>query len=665
MSALKTVSTLLFLLLPSAPRSSVQREGVDSSQLALQESESPPIASKMEDIEDLEGSPVLAARAEDWQSVSEGVETEEEEEGKQQFTTQPVPEVVDSEDLVASADSSVQECVTPPEGKVSPPSYQSKHESHSLVEESKAAKPSGKRSYKHTRTRKSESESSPSKYKDSVPSHEKITERAAGTGIGNKLPSTWAECARAIKRHYQEEESREKQAEKASNVHKDTNARTTGSPFEMDESRNSYSGYEADQEDNVVNKSTTFGQTSPVTTNSPELPDEIDSRWSAAGSPTEAISAQAPSKPELPNHGLFVGEGWPGQQQTAEGKRNDEHKDRNSPKWQNTMAEVYETTCEPEMWQIQLDHADQFTGTTRVPYDPVSHPPVPQMPVGNQTKPGSNRSTEPAGLDSSVNHGLFIGSGWPAVKQTREPKKEQEIDKQTDLDTERKIERSPSPQQSSVLPESERSASPQTSAVTQEATPFATPPTAVEFDDPLFGDFNNPWGGDVWEPESESSTTILHTEPALKPFWGTTEETKQCAEADQDHIISAEQQHTPCVQDDENGDTFDLSIPSSNPDVDRKEELPVSEQTTPQLMATSQTAPVTEHVESSAPMPNDLVQEKMESKEANMKPVEETTDEPQSPKTLTNEPEKRTSHENGTAKSKNKRRRHKKKKTLS
>ncbi|THD19427.1 hypothetical protein D915_009869, partial [Fasciola hepatica] len=647
-----------------------QREDSIPNQFVKEESKSPPISPQIQDVVDSNASPILAARVDDWQSVSEDVESEEE---KQRPTLQSVPlgpQLVASEDLTTSADSvPIQGRVTPVAGKVSPVSYQPKDE---FVDENSLTKSNEKRGHKHGHTYKSdEVDISPTKNEISVVPLEEVHGMGTKISSGAKLPSTWADCAKAIRRHYQEEESREKQTEQAASVHKDTTAPAI-SPLEMEESRNSYSGYEADQEDNVVNKSTTFDQMSPMIPHSAEAPGETDFGSSAGTSLTEAT---VPSKPELPNHGLFIGDGWPGQKRAAvtQGSGEKQH-ERDAPAsssgWETTMSQVYEKTCEPEMWQMQLDHADQSMRLTQISYDPRAHPPV-QMPlVGAESRPDETSASHTTRFDSSVNHGLFVGSGWPATKQptaSLEAKKKPDASKDKELDTEQSIEQPPSPRKPSTVPERERSVSPQDTTVEQKPTTPTVPPSTIEFDDPLFGDFNNPSPGDMWEPAPENTTTILHTEPAPEPFWEPTDEKKNYVEADLGHAAPTEQQHVSSAQAAEDAGIFDLSISASNMDTGMVES-PSEEQTYPQIVPISGEQCVTNHMDASFE-PTEPVHDKTESSqlstEAKIKPTEETVEKPKSPKMVTSEPTQHVPHENGTSKSKNKRRRHRKKKTLS
>ncbi|TPP60924.1 Glycyl-tRNA synthetase, partial [Fasciola gigantica] len=651
----------------------VQREDSIPNQFVEEESKSPLISPQIQDVVDSNASPILAARVDDWQSVSEGVESEEE---KQRPTLQSVPlgsQLVASEDLTTSTDSvPIQGRVTTVAGKVSPVSYQPKRELHEFVNENSLTKSNEKRGHKHGHTYKSdEVDTSPTKNEISVVPLEEVHGMGTKISSGAKLPSTWADCAKAIRRHYQEEESREKQTEQAASVHKDTTAPTI-SPLEMEESRNSYSGYEADQEDNVVNKSTTIDQMSPMIPHSAEAPGETDFGSSAGTSLTEAT---VPSKPELPNHGLFIGDGWPGQKQAAVtqgsgGKQHESDAPASSSGWETTMSQVYEKTCEPEMWQMQLDHADQSVGLTQISYDPRAHPPV-QMPlVSAESRPDETSASHTTRFDLSVNHGLFVGSGWPATKlptASLEAKKKPDTSKDKELDTEQSIEQPPSPRKPSTVPERERSVSPHDTTVEQKPTTPTVPPSTIEFDDPLFGDFNNPSPGDMWEPAPENTTTILHTEPAPEPFWEPTDEKKNYVEADLGHASPTEQQHVPSAQAAEDAGIFDLSISASNMDTGVVES-PSEEQTYPQIVPISGEQCVTNHMDASFE-PTEPVHDKTESSqpstEAKIKPIEETVEKPKSPKMVTSEPTQHVPHENGTSKSKNKRRRHRKKKTLS
>ncbi|CAL8088716.1 unnamed protein product [Calicophoron daubneyi] len=273
----------------------------------------------------------------------------------------------------------------------------------------------------------------------------------------------FSEWGKAIRRCYQEEENREKAMSA-----KEVAASHSFSP-ETEEPRSSLSGYEADQEDNVMSKSSI---TSPLShTEKTDVKEGIleqSADQSTAPEPGETafISSELVDKKEqgckedlpgrdvesdsappadtaIPNHGLFAGHGWPGMKSepeknplsdlisnvpvcetVTEPSQAETNLDTSGGDWASVMAGIYDRTGEPSTWSHGLDQPVCFphspvTPDLTIPPGEEVHPETTHAPkdnlqdlIGHHTnKPGEVSDDELKGY-----HGLFAGHGWPSKK---------------------------------------------------------------------------------------------------------------------------------------------------------------------------------------------------------------------------------------------------------
>ncbi|GAA29754.2 glycyl-tRNA synthetase [Clonorchis sinensis] len=298
----------------------------------------------------------------------------------------------------------------------------------------------------------------------------------SNTAASAKKPSlSWTDWGKAIRRRYQEEELREK-------LH-DTNPLRTSVSSDVDEPQSPFSGYEADQEDNAASKSAA-GHFSPVSKEhdtfyelSPTIQsinEEVGKEKTCAtfhtNTPTDMDSDFPPlTAGTQPYHGLFVGEGWPGEKKPNEnkpvysavkpepkksengGKEPKKHvgtgskpvipvehststvsnKPVDNAEWPTVMAHVFEDNNEPEMWLQCMENPVPLPELSKHGGVRSEH----TKPQDTQVSRGSTSPKKPPceisnstvewGMDQF--HGLFRGPGWPATETG--PAKEKDITK--------------------------------------------------------------------------------------------------------------------------------------------------------------------------------------------------------------------------------------------
>ncbi|KAA3680240.1 glycyl-tRNA synthetase [Paragonimus westermani] len=299
----------------------------------------------------------------------------------------------------------------------------------------------------------------------------------------HKKPINWIEWGKAIRRHYQEEEIRDKHVGlKSMSSTTPAPVVSGGTTFESDEARSNFSGYEADQEDNAVCKSFADHHSSLTKENDTtcELSPTVQSICEE--STREKISSYKftddaimdtefpPLKSTVvPNHGLFVGTGWPGEKPVRDEKplaKNEplkigvadksgtgEHKPNSSgqtrlnvcqPKelgavpipektdWPSVMARIFEQTCEPEMWHFNVHHTlPTVRGRTKdVDCDHVREMDVRSKSENNEPtvifgKAVDDTLDEESQTVDTLYHGLFKGPGWPRQKRGENPDESQ------------------------------------------------------------------------------------------------------------------------------------------------------------------------------------------------------------------------------------------------
>ncbi|VDP77543.1 unnamed protein product [Echinostoma caproni] len=174
-----------------------------------------------------------------------------------------------------------------------------------------------------------------------------------------------------------------------------------------------------------------------------------------------------------------------------------------------------------------------------------------------------------------------------------------------------------------------------------------------DFDDPLFGGFEDPMPDDLWEPSTENTTTIVHTEPAPETLWDPVDH-----EPDQPEptIPNANVTHVPDQSQSDADIHFDMDV---QPQIDqRKSPTPVLGKQMQQLGGDFVTPSVPDEAKSKpreSPKPPADIEKSMDG-------GADKRDSPEVPQTAPDAP---AAHETGTLKSKNKRRKHKKRKTQS
>ncbi|KAF6777995.1 hypothetical protein AHF37_02697 [Paragonimus kellicotti] len=298
------------------------------------------------------------------------------------------------------------------------------------------------------------------------------------TYSAHKKPINWTEWGKAIRRHYQEEETREKHVSlKSLSSTAPAPVIGGGTAFESDEARSNFSGYEADQEDNAVSKSFAEHHASLIKENDTmyELSPAVQSICEE--STREKMSSYKfmddtimntefpPLKSTVvPNHGLFVGTGWPGEKpvcnkkslakseplkvDAADNSKTGERKPNSSgqirmgvyqPKelrtvsiqekngWPSVMARIFEQTCEPEMWHFNAHTLSMSQGRT----NDVECDHAGEENVHSESKNKEPNAVHGKPLDDTLNdegqiidtlyHGLFKGPGWPKQKRSENP----------------------------------------------------------------------------------------------------------------------------------------------------------------------------------------------------------------------------------------------------
>ncbi|KAF7232882.1 hypothetical protein EG68_07776 [Paragonimus skrjabini miyazakii] len=299
------------------------------------------------------------------------------------------------------------------------------------------------------------------------------------THSAHKKPINWTEWGKAIRKHYQEEEIRDKHVSLRS-LSSTAPAHVVGggTAFESDEARSNFSGYEADQEDNAVSKSFADHHSPLMKENDAmyELSPAVQSICEE--STREKISSykfmdetimntEFPplTSTVVPNHGLFVGTGWPGEKpvcnkkslaksepvkvDAADDSKTGERKSNSSgqtrlddyqPKelsaasipektgWPSVMARIFEQTCEPEMWHFNVHHMlPTVQGQTKdVECDHVGERNVHsesenKQPTAAHGKIVDDTLNEEGQLVDTLYHGLFKGPGWPRQKRDENP----------------------------------------------------------------------------------------------------------------------------------------------------------------------------------------------------------------------------------------------------
>lgn len=221
---------------------------------------------------------------------------------------------------------------------------------------------------------------------------------------------SWAGWGKAIRKGYKEQEAREKLLAQQKPHGGHVSAASDHAP-DQDEARSNNSGYEADQEDNGGTKCYADKQ-APIS----EPPSESVSTNEYISIPHIPDSETHPNvKTNAPHHGLFVGDGWPGQNKTVSTLHSSLKFERNATPAKKITLEygALPSTINDESIENKYSRflKEDLTLEDEIKRSFAETQVSLSEPVG---KMSGEKMTD---LGTKY-HGLFAGPGWPAPKST-------------------------------------------------------------------------------------------------------------------------------------------------------------------------------------------------------------------------------------------------------